>query len=75
MKGYVKIGRDFAQITQLGLSISIPIILSVWIAGWIAKKFELGIWVILIGIVLGLGGAGVSAVKFYQYVIKSKGGD
>lgn len=75
MKGFIQIGRDLTQISQLGLSIAAPIILSVWVTNWISEKFKLGIWVMLVGIVLGLGGAAASAVKFFRYAIKRKGGN
>ena len=75
MKDFIQFGKALSQISQLGLSVAAPIVLSVWVSGWISRKFGLGNWVMLIGIVLGVGGAAASAVKFYQSVIKRKGGD
>ncbi|MEY8356105.1 AtpZ/AtpI family protein [Lachnospiraceae bacterium 54-53] len=75
MKEFIQIGRNISLVSQLGVSISAPIILSVWAAGWITNKFELGNWVMLVGIVLGLGGSIASAVKFYRYAVKRKGGN
>lgn len=75
MKAFIQFGRAVSQISQLGLSVAAPVVLSLWVSGWISRKFGLGNWVMLIGIVLGVGGAAASAVKFYQSVIKRKGED
>ena len=41
-------------LTQLGLSVALPpagfILLAVWIRRW----FELGVWVIIVGVILGI---------------------
>lgn len=74
MKKFVQMGKALSLITQLGLSIAAPIFLSVWGAGRLAKKLDLGNWVILLGILFGIGGAAASALKFYHYVINKEGG-
>lgn len=75
MKKFIQIGRALSLLTQLGLSIAAPILLSVWAAGWLAEKLDLGNWVMLLGILLGTGGAAASALKFYHYVINKEGGN
>ena len=41
-------------LTQLGLSVAFPLIGFVWGAVWIRQTFELGIWVIFVGIFIGM---------------------
>ena len=41
-------------LTQLGLSIAVPLAGFVWLAVWLRERFGLGIWVIFVGIGLGL---------------------
>lgn len=40
-------------LTQLGLSVAVPLAGFILIAVWVRQRWELGNWVILIGIVLG----------------------
>ena len=44
-------------LTQMGLSIALPLAGFVWLAVWLRGRFALGNWVIFVGIVLGLTGA------------------
>ena len=48
---------------QLGFSIVTPIVLATWGAYWLSCRFSLGGWVVILGILLGLGGAAVSFMK------------
>lgn len=44
-------------LTQLGLSVAVPLAGWIFLALWLQKQFTLGDWVIGVGIVLGLIGA------------------
>lgn len=44
-------------LTQLGLSIAIPLGGFVLLALWLQSRFRLGAWVIAVGVILGLFGA------------------
>ena len=44
-------------LTQLGASIAFPLGGFVWLAVWLRDKYELGVWVIIAGAVLGVAGA------------------
>lgn len=46
-----------AWLTQLGLSTAGPLVGFVGLAVWLRNRFDLGIWVILVGIGLGIYGA------------------
>lgn len=48
---------------QLGFSLVVPIVLATAGAAWLARRFSLGGWVVIVGILLGIGGAAVSFMK------------
>ena len=41
-------------LTQLGVSVALPLGGFVWLGAWLRQRFGLGIWVVLAGIVLGI---------------------
>ena len=41
-------------LTQLGLSAAVPLAGFVWLGVWLRARFDLGIWVIFVGIGVGL---------------------
>ena len=56
------------SITQLGLSMVISFLLWIFIAMWIKDKFNLGNGIMILGILLGLGSAVLSFIKFCRLV-------
>ena len=60
--------RELIWLTQLGLSIVCPLLLSVLGAVWLRNRFDLGNWVIFLGIALGFAGAGSAGVAFARDV-------
>lgn len=48
---------------QLGFAIITPIIVCTAAAYWLAGRFSLGGWTVILGIFLGLGGAAASFLK------------
>lgn len=44
-------------LTQLGISVAGPIAGFTLLAVWLRQRFELGVWVVLLGICLGIAGA------------------
>lgn len=44
-------------LTQLGLSTAGPLVGFVWLAVWLRNRFDLGLWVVLLGVGLGIYGA------------------
>jgi len=44
-------------LTQLGLSIAGPLAGFTLLAFWLRQRFDLGIWVLVVGIVFGISGA------------------
>lgn len=55
--------RHIVMLTQFGLSIVLPLVLSILLARYLTVRFSLGGWVMLLGIFLGLGGAVSGLVK------------
>lgn len=41
-------------LTQLGMSVALPLAGFVWLAVWLRQRFDLGVWVIVIGVAVGL---------------------
>ena len=48
------LAKGLAAFTQIGLSTAVPVVLIMWGASALQKKFGLGNWVLFAGIVLGL---------------------
>lgn len=44
-------------LTQLGFSIAFPLAGFILLAVWLRSRFDLGIWVLIVGIILGIIGA------------------
>ena len=43
--------------SQLGISVALPLVGAVGISVWLYNRFSLGIWIILLGVAVGLYGA------------------
>ena len=41
-------------LAQLGISVAAPLGGFIWLGVWLRQRFELGIWVVLVGIFVGL---------------------
>ena len=60
--------ENLALLTQLGCSVAAPPILCLYAAAWLRGRFALGLWIMAIGLLLGLGGSAVSAWKFWKLI-------
>ena len=49
--------RMLVWLMQLGLSVAFPLGGFIFLAVWLRRSYDLGIWVLIVGIVLGLAGA------------------
>ena len=65
-KGRRHIYHNLLYMTQIGLSMSIPPILSLLAAGWLQEKFQLGSWVMIVGIVFGIGGMITNLLEYVR---------
>lgn len=69
-KNRMKMFKNLALLTQLGLSFISPIIVCMLVCWWIISKTGAGSWVYIIGIVLGLGASFMTAFRFYRSIVK-----
>lgn len=60
-----------SNITQLGLNIVISFLIWIMLAAWLKKAFHLGNFIMITGILLGLGSGILSFIKFCKEVIKN----
>lgn len=76
--GYYKALSNLALVSQIGISMVVPIIGCVWIANFLMKRFNLGVWVLFIFIILGVMTAFANLYKLSQFSkkdeVKRKGG-
>ncbi len=66
MRSWAKTFKYLSWLTQLGVSIVAPPLLCVWACWWLQRRFGLGVWVMILGILFGLGGSVSSAAGFYR---------
>lgn len=57
----------FVFLTQLGLSVALPLGGFIFLGIWLRQRFDLGVWVVLAGIFLGI----VSAVDGLRVSLKA----
>ena len=56
--------------TQLGLSVVAPLILSVLLAFWLQRRFELDNWVTLVGLGVGLAAMILTLIRYIHSFIQ-----
>ncbi len=49
--------KNLAWFTQFALSVVSPLLLFILLSVFLMRRFELGGWVVVLGVVLGVGGA------------------
>ena len=49
--------RLLIWLTQLGLSVAGPLVGFLLLALWLRQRFDLGVWVLVVGFLLGISGA------------------
>lgn len=59
--------KDLTWLTQLGFSILSPLLFCVLGAVWLRQRCNLGLWIVFLGLALGLGGAFSAGVTFFRY--------
>lgn len=72
MKGLQEIIKHVSLLSQLGLSFITPIVLCVLGCWFLCEKCGFGAWIYIIGFVFGLGGAFMTAYKFYCWQTRKK---
>ncbi|MBP5224851.1 MAG: AtpZ/AtpI family protein [Lachnospiraceae bacterium] len=67
--------QNLVWIGQLGLSVALPLGVFVFLAVYLKNRFDLGAWVIIVGVLLGLyGSVGsfISTLKMMKRTSESK---
>ena len=64
----MKMFKNLALLTQLGLSLIAPLLVCMFVCWWIIGKTGAGSWVYIIGTVLGLGASFMTAYNFYKSI-------
>ena len=72
MKKYSEIFKNLSLVTQLGLSLIMPVLLCLFICWLLVSKTGVGTWVYIIGFFFGLGGSAATAYKVWKSVMKPK---
>ena len=57
MSSLMRIVKCLAWLTQFGLSVVAPLLLCVLGSVWLRNRFDIGGWIVVAGIFLGIGGA------------------
>lgn len=65
MKNVSKTLRNLTLLTQLGLSLIMPILLCILFCWFLTSQFGIGGWIYIIGIIFGLGGSFMTGYKLY----------
>ena len=65
-KNYSNFIKALSYLSQVGLTAIIPVFIWIFIAEFIRKKLELGSFVLIIGIILGVASAYVSLFKLFK---------
>lgn len=62
--------KYLSLISQIGISVITPCLLCILGALWLRSKFNLGDWVIILGILFGLAGGIVSISKYAKMALR-----
>lgn len=62
--------KYMSMISQLGISVIAPAIVCIWGAIWLKSKFNLGDWVVLVGIFLGLASGICSFINYMKMFLR-----
>lgn len=67
--------RAAAYLTQFGLNMVSPIVLCIVIGLWLKNKFNLGSWLMIVAILLGVAASFLNMITFIKTVTKEVGGE
>ena len=57
MNRHLRFLRRLVMLTQLGFSMAVPLLICIISCRWLQSRYQLGAWIMLLGIALGIGGA------------------
>ena len=65
-----EIAKHIALLSQLGLSIIMPLLMCIALCWYLTTYHNVGLWVYIPGFFLGLGGSAMTVYKFYLSEIR-----
>lgn len=68
MKDWVTISQRLVMIGQLGLSLLMPLLISLGVCYLLSTRLGLGLWIYFPGFIFGLGGSFMTAYKLWLSV-------
>jgi hypothetical protein len=71
MKSGFSTFKNLVWITQLGLSIASPLVVCVVGSVWLSNHFGIGKWLIVVGVIAGIGGAVSALVSSMKSISRS----
>ena len=57
MKSGFSLAKNIVWLTQLAFSAVGPLVLCIWGSVWLSERFQIGTWMIIVGVLAGIGGA------------------
>ena len=70
MKSSVRVLRKLALLSQMLFSVAMPLALFIWGGKWLAARFDLGRWFMLVAVLLGVIGAIAGLVSTVKAFLK-----
>ena len=61
--------KNLTMLSQLGLSLVVPILVCLFLCYWLTTSFSVGGWIYIPGFIFGIGSSCMTAWKFYNSVI------
>ena len=75
MKKYSEVFKNISLVTQLGLSLIMPVLLCLFLCWLLVTKAGAGNWIYIIGFVFGLGGSAATCYKLWHSITQRKDGE
>ncbi|MBQ8540271.1 MAG: AtpZ/AtpI family protein [Clostridia bacterium] len=66
--------RAISHLTQFGLDMVTPIVLCTVASVWAKNKFNIGNWIVIVAIILGVAASALNMMKFIKTVNREMGG-
>ena len=74
MKDLSQVFKHLTLVTQLGLSLAMPLLLCLFVCYLLTSRLSAPAWIYLPGFILGLGSSMMTAWKFYTAVVSRDAG-
>lgn len=62
--------KALTMLTQVGISVAAPVILCIWISGYLCRKYGIGSWLVILGAILGAAAGFLNLLKLSEIMNK-----